>query len=78
MGIKEGHVLDAAPPQFFFQGTPMVGGVLRLVWVGLWQGFGVELSFFVLWIGWHFLHKRMAHKFDPEHFIHRVHSYFTD
>jgi len=55
----------------------MLRRIFDLVWAGLWTGFGVELSFFVLWIGWHFLHRKVAHKFDPEHFFHRVHDYFT-
>jgi len=55
----------------------MVAKIFTLVWSGLWQGFGVELSFLVLWVFWHFLHSRMAHKFDPEHLFHRIHDYFT-
>ena len=46
-------------------------------WMGLGQGFGIELSFLTLWAGWHLLHSRIAHKFDPEHFFHRIHDYFT-
>lgn len=55
-----------------------LNNILRLVWSGLWQGFGVELSFFVLWVGWHFLHGKVAHKFDPEHFFHKIHDYFAN
>jgi hypothetical protein len=46
-------------------------------WMGLGQGFGIELSFAVLWVGWHALHGKVAHKFDPEHLFHRVHDYFS-
>jgi hypothetical protein len=56
----------------------MLRDILRLVWAGLWQGFGVELSFFVLWVGWHFLHGKVAHKLDPEHWFHRIHDYFAN
>ena len=52
-------------------------GILKLVWNGLWQGFGVELSFLVLWVGWHFLHSKVAHKFDSEHWFHKLHDYFN-
>jgi hypothetical protein len=55
----------------------MVRSILSLVWSGLWQGFGVELSFLVLWATWHFLHSRVAHKIDPENFFHKIHNYFT-
>jgi hypothetical protein len=51
--------------------------ILNLVWAGLWQGFGVELSFLVLWIGWHIIHRMVAHKLDPEHFFHTIHDYFS-
>jgi len=46
-------------------------------WTGLGQGFGIELSFVMLWVAWHFLYDKTAHKFDPEHFFHRIHDYFT-
>ena len=51
--------------------------IFTLVWAGLWQGFGVELSFLVLWVGWHIIHRMVAHKFDPEHFFHTIHDYFA-
>lgn len=51
--------------------------ILRYMWIGFWQGVGVELSFLVLWVGWQALHSKVAHRFDPEHFFHRVHDYFT-
>jgi hypothetical protein len=46
-------------------------------WMGLGQGFGIELSFLGLWVSWHFLHGKVAHKLDPEHVFHRIHDYFT-
>jgi hypothetical protein len=51
--------------------------ILWLIWSGLWQGFGVELSFFVLWVGWRAVHRRVAHKFDPDHIFHSIHEYFN-
>ena len=51
--------------------------VLDHIVVGFWQGVGVELSFLLLWAGWHFLHSKVAHKFDPEHIFHKIHDYFT-
>ncbi len=51
--------------------------ILRYMWIGFWQGVGVELSFLVLWVGWQALHSKVAHRFNPEHFFHRVHDYFT-
>lgn len=54
----------------------MLQGILRSLWAGFWQGIGVELSFFLLWIGWRILHSKIAHKFDPEHFFHQIAEYF--
>lgn len=51
--------------------------IVSLVWNGLWTGFGVELSFFVLWVGWRALHRKVARKFDPDHFFHVIHEYFN-
>lgn len=51
--------------------------ILQHIWDGFWQGIGVEASFFILWLGWRAVHSRFAHKFDPEHFFHEVHDYFT-
>ena len=51
-------------------------GIIRLIWQGLWMGFGMEISVFVLWVGWHAMHTQVAHKFDPEHFFHLIHKYF--
>jgi hypothetical protein len=50
--------------------------ILWYVWIGVWQGFGFELSFFVVWVGWRMLHSKVAHKLDPEHFFHKIHEYF--
>lgn len=50
--------------------------IFQLIVSGFWQGVGVEFSFFILWIGWQLLHKRVGHLFDPEHFFHQVHEYF--
>jgi hypothetical protein len=47
------------------------------MWIGFCQGVGVEVSFLMLWVGWHLVHRKMAHKFDPEHFFHQIHEYFT-
>lgn len=52
--------------------------ILTLVWTGFWQGVGVELSFFMLWVGWNRLHQKVSHKFDPEHLFHQIHDYFTN
>lgn len=46
------------------------------MWQGLWQGIGVELSFFVLWVGWRIAHSKVMHKFGPDHLIHKIHNYF--
>ena len=46
-------------------------------WMGLGQGFGIELSFLVLWAGWYAVHSRVAHRLAPEHLLHKVHDYFT-
>lgn len=48
-----------------------------LIGTGALLGLGAELQFFLLWVGWHFLHSRIAHKFDPEHLVHKIHSYFS-
>lgn len=48
-----------------------------LVWQGLWTGFGVELSFFVLWVGWHFIHSKWVKPLDPSHWAHKLHDYFS-
>jgi hypothetical protein len=51
--------------------------ILYLIWAGLWQGIGLEISFLFFWIGWHALYRRVAHKFDPDAFFHVIHDYFT-
>lgn len=50
--------------------------ILESMWTGMWQGIGVELSFFVAWVCWRVLHSKVAHKLDPDHFIHKIHNYF--
>jgi hypothetical protein len=50
--------------------------ILGWILAGFLQGLGVECSFFVLWVGWRVLHSNVAHKLDPEHFFHKIHSYF--
>ena len=52
--------------------------VFRLIWNGIWQGIGLEVSFFLPWLGWHFLYKKTAHRFDPEHIFHIIHDYFVN
>jgi hypothetical protein len=52
--------------------------ILNLAWSGFWQGVGLEVSFLMLWVVWHFLHEKVAHKFDPEHLFHKIHDYFTN
>jgi hypothetical protein len=56
----------------------MFRSVMRLIWAGLWQGFGVEISFLLLWLLWRLAHSRLAHRFDPNHWFHSIHSYFTE
>jgi hypothetical protein len=51
--------------------------VLQAMWLGFWQGVGVEVSFLLLWIGWHALYSKTSHRFDPEHLYHRIHDYIT-
>ena len=51
--------------------------LFRFIVQGFFQGIGVELSFFALWVGWRAIHSKVAHRFDPEHFFHAVHDYFT-
>ena len=55
----------------------MFRNIARLAWSGFWQGVGLEVSFLMLWAAWHFLYGKTAHKFDPEHFLHRIHDYFS-
>lgn len=56
----------------------MIRSIGRLLWMGLWQGFGFELSFLLLYVGWHLLYGKTAHKFDPEHWFHKIHDYFVN
>ena len=53
-------------------------GILRYIWMGFWQGVGVEISFLLLWLCWKRLHRKMAHRFDPDHLFHQIHDYFTN
>ena len=46
-------------------------------WVGVWQGVGFAVFSLMLWIGWHLLHRKVAHKFDSEHFFHTIHEFFS-
>lgn len=50
--------------------------ILHLIWAGLWTGFGVEISFFLLWAAWHLVHPKVAHKIGEESFFHKIHKYF--
>lgn len=50
--------------------------ILYFTLAGLLQGVGVEISFFVLWVGWRFLHSKVGHRFHPEHIFHKIHDYF--
>lgn len=50
---------------------------LQNAWIGLWQGIGFAVWSLMLWIGWRFLHSKVAHKLDPEHFFHDLHDFFT-
>jgi hypothetical protein len=51
--------------------------ILDLIWMGLWQGFGLEISFLLLWVCWHLLHRQVAHKLDPTNIFHVIHDYFS-
>ncbi len=51
--------------------------ILRYMWIGFWQGVGVEVSFLVLWLVWHGFHGKVAHRLDADHLIHKIHDYFT-
>ena len=50
--------------------------VLQLVWAGIWTGFGVEGSFFVLWVVWKIAHSRIAHRVEDTHWWHVFSEYF--
>lgn len=51
--------------------------ILSLIGTGALLGLGAELQFFLIYLGWHFLHSRIAHKYDSEHFFHKIHDYFS-
>jgi len=48
-----------------------------ILWIGFWQGIGLEISFLVLWVGWHFVYKKAEGRLHPEHWLHRIHDYFS-
>jgi hypothetical protein len=50
--------------------------ILLLIWQGLWMGFGMEISVFIIWLGWIALHGKVAHKLEESSFFHRIHKYF--
>jgi hypothetical protein len=50
---------------------------LNNAWIGVWQGVGFGAFSFMLWVGWRFLHSKVAHKLNPEHFFHELHEFFT-
>jgi hypothetical protein len=61
-------------------GTNFLGeqvNIFHLIWVGLWQGLGLEISFFGLWVLWHYAYRRVESKLHPEHLMHKIHEYFT-
>ena len=51
--------------------------ITQLLWAGFWQGVGVELSFFALFLLWSVFYRKHGHRFDAEHVIHAIHDYFT-
>lgn len=56
--------------------TTTYSSVLTLIWNGIWTGFGVELSFFILWVLWRVAHSRVARRVSSTHWIHVIHEYF--
>ncbi len=54
-----------------------LSNIAPLIWSGIWQGFGVELSFIVLWGLWRTTHRKVAHKLDPEHWFHSISEYYA-
>lgn len=52
--------------------------IFSYIWIGFWQGIGVELSFALLYVLWLFFYHRQGHKFDAKHFVHKVHDYITN
>lgn len=49
-------------------------GIISEVWHGFLQGIGVELSFFVLWLGYKFTPWR--ERVHPGHWLHKIAEYF--
>ena len=54
----------------------MIRSIVRLLWGGLWTGFGVEGSFFFLWLIWRFTHSKVVHKIEATHWFHILSEYF--
>lgn len=52
--------------------------IFTLIWAGIWQGFGLEVSFLMLWLGWHFIYSKFAHKIKPENIFHKIHDYIVN
>ena len=50
--------------------------VLKDIWHGFWQGIGVELSFFWIWVSWKVTHNRFIQKMEPGHWLHALADYF--
>lgn len=49
--------------------------IFKDIWHGLWTGFGVELSFMVLWLVWKLAHSKIAHKIHADHWFHKIGEY---
>jgi hypothetical protein len=47
------------------------------MWMGFWQGVGVEMTFLVLFLVWLLLYQNHGHRFQDNHLIHKLHDYFT-
>lgn len=45
--------------------------------VGLFQGFGFEGSFLVLYLIWRLAHSKLAHKIHADHWFHSIDKYFN-
>lgn len=49
---------------------------LHYLWYGIWTGFGVEISFGILWAASRLIHSKFARDLDPSHWLHAIHDYF--
>ena len=49
---------------------------LHYLWYGIWTGFGVEISFGLLWGVSRLLHSQFAKDLHPEHWVHQIIKYF--